>query len=421
MDGADLVAGTKLTRHRDFMKLWAAQTVSAFGARISREGLPFAAILTLQAGPAALGVLAALSRGSAMAVGLVAGGLVDRSSRRTIMIAADLVRALVLAAVPIAALTHHLSIGVIYAAALLVGAASVLFDIADQAFLPSLVARDQLVEANGKLATTDGLAETAGPAIAGGLVRLLGAPFALAVNAVTYLVSALFLGSLRKVEEKPVPHADAEPAARFADLVTGFAALNADPVVRAIAIILLIQGLFGGVFSAVYLVFCVRAVGLSPDIMGITIAVGGLGALAGAAMGPRLTQWMGIGPATAVTTLFYGLALAFIPLAPAPGPHGSITVGTGFLMASQLLGDAFGTACFIGLTSLRQARLAPAIMGRAGAALAAGTGALVVLGALGGGLMAKAIGMRPAMWVAVVGFSLAGMWAVGSPIRTAKE
>ena len=181
MDNADAAAGPSLWRHADFLKLWSAQTISAFGARISREGLPLAAVLTLQAGPGALGVLAALSRGSGLIVGLLAGGTVDRSRRRTIMIASDLIRAALLAAVPVVALMHHLTIWVVYAAALLVGAASVLFDIADQAFLPSLVDKSQLMEANGKLAATDGMAELGGPAIAGGLVQLLGAPFALSL------------------------------------------------------------------------------------------------------------------------------------------------------------------------------------------------------------------------------------------------
>ena len=416
-DRAGEGGGPGLLRHPDFLKLWSAQTISAFGARISREGLPLAAVLTLHSGPAALGVMAALSRGSGLVVGLFAGGMVDRSSRRSIMIAADLIRAALLAAVPIVALLHHLSIGVVYIAALLVGAASVLFDIADQAFLPSLVRKDQLVEANSKLATTDGLAETAGPAIAGGLVQLLGAPFALAVNAVTYLVSAIFLGSLRKVEARRVPGAGAQPPARLADLIVGFKALNADPVVRAVAIVLLIQGLSGGVFSALYLIFAIRVVGLAPGLLGITIAVGGVGALIGAAIGPWLTRRIGIGPTAAFTTLAYGLALVFIPLAPGPAAHGSVVLGTGYLMASQLLGDAFGTACIVGLTSLRQGRLAPEIMGRTGAALAAGTGALVILGALGGGVLAQRIGMRPAMWVAMAGFVLAGFWAIASPIR----
>jgi predicted MFS family arabinose efflux permease len=411
----DPPAGPSLWRHHDFLKLWSAQTISAFGARISREGLPWTAILTLQAGPGALGVLAALSRGSGVIVGLVAGGLVDRSSRRTIMIASDLIRAGLLVAVPILALMHRLTIWWVYAAALLVGAASVLFDIADQAFLPSLVDRSQLVDANGKLAATDSMAEMGGPAIAGGLIQLLGPPIALAVNAATYLVSALFLGSLRKVETRTETDANAEPPTRLGDLVAGFEALNRDHVVRAVAIVVLVQSLFGGIFSALYMVFAIRGLGLAPAILGLVIAMGGIGSLIGAVVGPWLARRLGLGRATALTSLAYGFGLVFIPLA-----HGSVAEGTAFLVASQLVGDSFGTAAMIGLTSLRQARLAPEVMGRAGAALAAGGGALAIVGALGGGLLGAVVGMRAGMAVAVFGFAAAGVWALLSPIRTAR-
>ena len=414
MDDIDPPAPQSLWRHRDFLKLWSAQTISAFGARISREGLPWTAILTLQAGPGALGVLAALSRGSGLIVGLLAGGLVDRSRRRTIMIAADLIRAALLIAVPVLALMHHLTLWVVYAAALLVGGASVLFDIADQAFLPSLVDRSQLVDANGKLAATDGMAEMGGPAITGGLIQLLGPPFALAVNAATYLASALFLGSLRKVEARADVDTEAEPPTRLGDLVVGSQALNGDPVVRAVAIVVLIQGLFGGIFSALYMIFAIRDLGLAAGILGLVIAVGGIGSLIGAVVGPWLARRLGLGMATALTSLAYGLGLVFIPLA-----HGSVE-GAAFLVASQLVGDSFGTAAMIGLTSLRQSRLAPDVMGRAGAALAAGGGALAIIGALGGGLLATVIGMRAGIAVAVFGFVAAGVVALVSPIRTAR-
>jgi predicted MFS family arabinose efflux permease len=415
VDDADPPAPQGLWRHADFLKLWSAQTISAFGARISREGLPWTAILTLQAGPGALGVLAALSRGSGVVVGLLAGGLVDRSHRRTIMIACDMVRAGLLLAVPVLALMHHLTIWVLYAAAPLVGGASVLFDIADQAFLPSLVDRNQLVDANGKLAATDAIAEMGGPAIAGPLIQLLGPPIALAVNAATYLASALFLRSLRKVETRAEVDLDAEPPTRLSDLVAGFRALNGDPVVRAVAIVVLVQGLFGGIFSALYMLFAIRGVGLAPAILGLVIAMGGVGGLIGAAVGPWLARRLGLGVIAAAGALIGGVSLALIPLA-----HGPVAMGAAFLIGSQLLSDSFATASVIGLTSLRQSRLAPEVMGRAGAALAAGSGGLTIIGAVGGGLLGAAIGLRATMWIAVAGFTLAGVWAVASPIRTAR-
>nr|QQZ49594.1 MFS transporter [Phenylobacterium glaciei] len=194
-----------LTRDRDFMKLWAAQAVSTFGARITREGLPMTAVLTLGASPATLGVLAALSYGPAFFVGLFGGGFVDRRHRRPILIAADLVRAGVLITVPIAAWLGWLSLWQVFAAAVAVGAASVLFDMADHAYLPALIGTERLVDGNSKLSATEvgGRARRPGP---GRLpVPVAHRPFAIAVNAVTYLVSAVFLMGIQKVEPDPSP------------------------------------------------------------------------------------------------------------------------------------------------------------------------------------------------------------------------
>ncbi|MDB5494052.1 MAG: transporter, partial [Phenylobacterium sp.] len=170
-----------LWRQGDFRRLWAAQAVSDFGARITRDGLPMMAVLALAASPAQLGLLAALAGAPALLVGLSAGGLVDRSRRRTLLIAADLVRAAVLVTLPLAAWLRVLGLGQVFAAAALVAAASALFDIADHAYLPSLVGRDRLTEANARIGATESLAEMGGPALAGLLFQWLTAPVAVAV------------------------------------------------------------------------------------------------------------------------------------------------------------------------------------------------------------------------------------------------
>ena len=191
---------------RDFLKLWLAQGVSAFGARITREGLPIAAVLTLGAAPAQIGLLAALTRGPALIVGLAAGGLVDRTRKRGLLIAMDLARAGMLATIPLAAWLHLLTMTQIYLAAAAVGAASVLFEIADHAYLPGLVARETITAANASLSATESVAEVAGPALAGVLFQWFAGPFAIAFNAVTYLISAALLGGIGKREPQPEVH-----------------------------------------------------------------------------------------------------------------------------------------------------------------------------------------------------------------------
>src|SRR5262245_12889979 len=154
-----------LWRERDFLRLWAAQTVSDFGARITREGLPIMAVVTLAAQPAQLGVLAALASGAGLLVGLTAGDYVDHTPRRRILIATDLIRAAVLLSVPLAAWLGVLSMLQVYVVATLVAAASVLFAIADHAYLPNLVGKPLVLDANAKISATEGVAEMGGPAL----------------------------------------------------------------------------------------------------------------------------------------------------------------------------------------------------------------------------------------------------------------
>ncbi len=402
-----------LWRDRDFVRLWLAQGVSAFGARITREGLPIAAVLSLGASPAQVGLLAAISHGPALVVGLAAGGYVDRTSRRRIMMAADLVRAVVLATIPLAAFCHLLALPHLYLAAAIVGSASVLFEIADHAFLPTLLAKKDLARANASLSATESVAEIAGPALAGTLFQLFAAPFAIAFNAVTYLISALFLADVRKAEGTPEP----EPHARWTDdLTRGFALAWRAPLVRPLLIGAVLQSLAGGVFSALYILFCVRVVGLQPAALGLTIAVGGVGALAGAAMSGRLARWLGVGPAIIAAFIGMGCAVLLIPLTPT-----GATLGMPVLMVSQFFGDAFAVAGMVQAATLRQTVLPAAVLGRVGAAFKAAAGGPAVLGALAGGVLAEHLGVRGAMWVAAGGILLAPLAMLPTPLSRTRE
>lgn len=396
--------------HGDFLKLWAAQSVSDFGARITREGLPLAAVLTIRATPAQLGLLAALTLGPSLVVGLTAGGLVDRSRRRIILIATDLVRALVLASVPLAAFLHWLSMGQLYVAAFVVGAASVLFDIADHAYLPGLIERSLLVEANAKLGVTESVAEMGGPALAGILVQALTAPVAIAVNAVTYLVSALFLAGIRTPEPRlPPPETRSSLAA---DLAVGFAAVMNEPLVRPLFITSLVQALFGAFFQTLYVIFAIRTLGFSPALLGVTIAMGGVGALGGALLFPTLTRWVGFGPAIIVSAVVSAASAFLIPFAGGPK-----ILAIAMMIAAQLLGDSFGVAMLIGIKSLQQSVFSAHLLGRVGAAMRAAGGAIAIVGAVAGGLLAGPFGIRAMLFVAAAGILVGLIWTIASPIR----
>lgn len=402
-------SGGGLWKHADFMRLWAAQAVSAFGARITREGLPLAAVLAIDASPFELSVLAALAMGPGLIVGLVAGGYVDRSRRRPILIATDIARAAVLMTVPLAAWSGLLSMPHLYVVAACVGAASVLFDIADNAYLPSLLSPGDLMEGNAKINTTESVAEVGGPALSGVLFQLLTVPVAIAVNAVTYLLSAAFLATIRKAEP-PVPPA-AEPATLRQDMTIGVSAIFTDPFVRPIFLITVTEAFFGSFFAGLYVLYAVQTLGLTPAMLGVTIATGGLGALAGAVAGPALARALGVGRAILLAALAYGVMTLLIPLA-GGSPWASMMV----LMVAQFAGDGFAVAGSVIAVSLRQTVLPLHVMGRVGGAFHVGTGVLAVLGALLGGILAGGLGIRETLFIAAVGLIAAPVWGLLSPL-----
>lgn len=397
-----------LWRRGDFLKLWGAQTVSDFGARITREGVPYAAVLTVGANPVQLGVLAALSLGPSVVVGLTAGGLVDRSRRRRVLIAADIVRAIVLAGVPIAALLHRFAMSELYIAAFIVGGLSVLFDIADHAYLPSLVERELIADANAKLAVTESLAEIGGPALTGLLVSLLTAPIAIAVNAATYLASAVFLAGIRHVEPRP------EPARRMtlaSDLRLGLAAALGEPLVRAPFLASLVSSLSGATFATLYMLFALRILHFPPVLLGLVVAMGGVGALGGALTFTALGRAIGLGPATVVSSIVSALSALLIPFA-----GGGLALSLAMMIAAQLLGDSFGVAMLIGTKSVQQAVLPANVLGRAAAAMRAASGAAGVVGALIAGVAAVQFGVRPTLFMGVAGLVAAQVFLITSPL-----
>ena len=398
-----------LWRHADFLRFWTAQGISAFGARITREGLPRAAILSIQAGPVQLGALAAIAMGPAIVVGLFAGGFIDRSRRRTILIGTDLARATILLTLPLAAWLNLLSIAHLYIAAAIVGAANVLFEIASQAYLPSVVGRADLIDGNAKLGVTESLAEVGGPAIAGLLFQILSAPVAILFNVGTYLASAVFLGTIERVEP---PSIAPENFDWRSDLYSGFGIAFRDALMRPLYLMNAATGFFGAFFAALYIFFAVRELGLTPGMLGLTIASGGVGAIVGAVLSPRLTRRLGIGPAILYASFGRGTFALLIPLA-----HGSPVAAMAWLVLAQSVGDGFLVAADISSSSLRQAVLPLGVMGRVASAFQAGGGVTSLIGVLLAGLLAGIFGVREMLWIAAIGLTATPLLGFKSPLR----
>ncbi len=407
------IASGALWRHAGFMRLWAAQTVSSFGARIAREGFAMSAILAIHATPAELGFLAALARGPGIVVGLVAGGFVDRTSRRRVMIASDLSRTALILTVPLAAWWHVLAMPQLYLVAALVGAAGVLFDIADHAFLPSLIDRELLLDGNAKLGVTDAVAEIGGPALAGTLFQLFTAPFAMLGTAFTYLVSAAFLFAVTASE---MPNdAPLQKSRWYRDVGEGLAAILAQPLVRPLFWMTVVFTFFSSFFWPLYLIYGLKVLGLSPALMGVTIAMGGVGAVFAAGLSNWLARTLGAGLTMIGGFLAYGLILALVPLA-----HGPLWLATTMLMTAQFFGDAFAMAAMIPMTTLRQAVLPKAMLGRTAALFGAASGGMTVLGAILGGVLGGRIGIRETLVISVIGVLASVIILLASPLRWLK-
>jgi Na+/melibiose symporter-like transporter len=396
-----------------YRRLVAAAGISALGARIAREGLPLTAVLVLGASPTALGVLAAMRAAPAILTGLAAGPLVDRANRRGLMILADLLRAGLVGLVPLLAFAHALSLIGLFLIAAAVGAASVLFDMASHALVPAMVPSARLSDANAALEGVDAAGEVAGPSLAGILISLLGAPIAVGLNATTYLASGAILairgrGADREAHATPGPG----EAPAVLSLGSGLAIAWDEPRVRPLLLMAGASSLAGGIFSAIYIVFAVRTLGLTPAMLGFTVTMGGVGGLAGAAAAPWLGRMLGLGHALLLGAVLQGAFTGLIPLA-----GGSPIVGMLVLMAAQLFGDAAGTVTYVLQATARQTVLPPQTLGRTAGAFAAVNGLALTIGALGGGVLGGAIGLRAAMMVSAAGLLLAPGFGMTRSLR----
>lgn len=383
---------------RNFSRLWAAQTTSALGSRLTRTALPVLAVLTIEASPTELGILAALSTAPGAVVGLLSGGAIDRTRKRRLLIAADLARLLLLLTIPLAAWSGWLSMGQLYVVAAIAGCATTLFQIADNTYLPALVKREQLVAANTRLESTEAVAEIVGPGLAGILIEIITAPLTIVIDALTYLVSAIMLSRIDIDESLPAARDKRSLLASIArDIAEGAAAVWSVPMVRSIFLVEAVMSLYGGFFFALYMLFTLDTLDLPAGVVGIIISMGGVGALFGAAIVARLPRSRRAAP-----VLFVLLSLALVGEMLIPLASGELWLVLALLLSHQLIGDGFGAAFHIIAVSLRQALIPPDRLGRANAFFQATMSGLTPIGALVAGALAAVIGVREAIWVGVV-------------------
>jgi MFS family permease len=405
-----------LWRHQDFLKLWSAETVSQFGTQVSLLAIPFVAVLVLDATTfqvAALGVVDFLPF---MIFTLPAGVWVDRLRRRPILIAGDFGRAALLATIPIAYVLDVLTLGQLYVVGFLVGTCTVFFDVAYQSYLPSLVERHQIIEGNSKLEISRSSAQIAGPGFAGLLIQAFTAPYAVLIDAISFLGSGMFIFRIRKVEEPSAVHdADGNKTSLWIELKEGLRFVLGNPNLRAQAGCTATSNFFSNVSFAIIIVFFVRKLGLSAGVVGLTISLGSVGSLAAALTATRISRRFGIGPTTIVASALFGPATLLIAFAPV----GNEAIP--FLVLAQLIFGFTVVVYNIVQVSYRQAICPPRLQGRMNSVMRFIVWGTIPLGGLVGGVLGTTIGLRQTIVVGGIGGGLAFLWILLSPQRHLRE
>jgi MFS family permease len=401
-----------LWRHHNFLRLWSSETISSFGAQFSELAIPLTAVLILQVTPAQLGILNATVTAPFLLFSLIAGVWVDRHRRRPVMIISNILRAVLLAMIPIAAATGHLSIFLLLGVAFLGGTLRVFFDIAYQSFLPGLVQREQLVDANSRLEASRAVSSVAGPSVAGGVIQIITAPFAIAFDAVSFIFSTLFLNKIDYPE--PIPDHSARPSVTT-EIRQGLKLVMRDPRLRSLTGAGSIANFFEFAIMTIFLLYAVNMLELQPDMIGIILGVGALGAIVGALLAGRLASRIGTGPAI-LASLFLG-ATTWGPLIYLATPETAIPL----LVVAWFFGEVSFVAWSINQSSLRQAICPANIQGRVSATMRFLSAGTVPLGSITGGILGDLLGLRLAIGVAAAGVLLAPFWLIFSPIRTVKK
>jgi MFS family permease len=400
-----------LWHHLDFRRLWIGETVSQFGTMVSQLALPLVAILIVHASTFQVGLLTAFESLAFLVIGLPAGAWVDRMRFRHVLIVNDLLRAVAMASIPAAQALGVLTIGQLYVVAVVIGVCTVFFDVAYQSYLPELVDRTLLVEGNAKLQASESVAQVAGPSVGGLLIQALTAPYAVLIDAVSFLWSAAWVGKIEarvpKPERKPDRHLGRE-------IAEGLRFVIGNRLLRSIAMCTGTSNLFSTALFAVYYVLLARDLDVSPGLIGLIMSTSAVGGIVGSLVASRLAQRFGQGPTIWVSALIGGppmIVAAFI--------HRDWTLG--LLAAAQIVMWASVVVYNITQVSFRQSLCPPALLGRMNATMRFLVWGTMPLGGVLGGVLGSWLGAREAVLIAAIGGSLAFLPVFLSPLRTMRE
>jgi Na+/melibiose symporter-like transporter len=320
------------------------------------------------------------------------------------MIGADLVRAVALLTIPCAALLGHVTLSLLLTVAVVTGVATMLYNLADHVYITGLVAPKRLLDANGKREAVDAIAEISGPALGGALVAWLTAPVAIAADAVTFVISALLLGKIKKRETVA---RSSVGTSLVDDVRTGIRVVWRNATVRALFLATATLTFCMSFMASLYTLYALSDLKLTAAQLGITIGCGGIGGLVGAALAASAGVRWGARRTLIGALLLGAVVQVLVPLAPSVP-----AIAMAMLIVTQVVGDGALTVYLINETTLRQRLLPAESLGRAAATWQVVTGLLTPAGALTGAALAESIGMRPTLWMLAIGIALATAWLI---------
>jgi MFS family permease len=399
---------SSLWRDADFLKLWTGQTVSELGSVVTRTALPLVALLTLGAGPAEMAYLVVARSSGVLLVGLFAGAWVDRLPRRPVLIWTDVIRAALLFSVPTTAAVGTLGIAQLYVVAFLEACLGTLFHSAYRSYLPSLVGVEGLLDGNAKLSQSSSVAEVGGPGLAGALVQIASAPFAILVDALSFVVSAVSLVTIRASE---VPRSRELRQTIGREIVEGLRFVRHHALVFPIAASSISEHFFGSFYAALYSLYLLEVLGLTPLLLGIVVSAGGVGSLVGATFAGRIVQRIGIGRTIFVMMLGSSAIGVLTPLASGP-----LFVATLMVFLPQLIGDGMNTIEWVARDTVVQTTVPDRVLGRVNATLDVLSHGAAPFGALVAAAIAELYGVRAAISVAWLGMLASVLFIVFSPL-----
>ncbi|MCH1882619.1 MFS transporter [Agrococcus sp. ARC_14] len=402
-----------LWRDGNFLTLWSGQALAQVGSQVTELAIPVLAVLLLHASEFEVGLLNAAGVAAFLVVGLPAGAWIDRMRKRRVMIWADAVRAVALLALPLLWWADVLAMWHLYAVALVVGVATVFFDVSYQSIIPSLVRREQIAEANGKLEATRELANIGGPALGGWLIGLISAPFAIFATVGTYVASFVALLLTRDHEQ---PRADDDRAPVLHEIGEGLRWVFGNPLLRRIVGTTGISNFFSTMSFTLLPIFLLRELGLSPEAFGIIFSLGSIGGLAGAAATPHIVRWLGEARAIPVSAIAFGAIACLLPLA-ATFPAVAFP-----LLVAQLFVGSFTVLLYnITQVTFRQRITPPRLLGRMNASVRFCVWGVMPIAALLAGGLGTWLGVVPTMWIGATGQLLSALCVVIGPFWTMRQ